>query len=191
MPVFLRVGSIIVLLFVAGCEVKEQKFRLVPSSESGIRFKNVLTPSVEFNLLNYMYFYNGGGVAVGDLNGDDLVDIYFTANQEPNKLYLNQGDFRFKDVSKQAGVEGFKGWATGVTFADVNNDGRLDIYVSFLGDYLIYRGKNQLFINEGNDDDGVPRFTDRAMEFGKRHVFGGTGRERNTYQPVHHGRRLC
>jgi hypothetical protein len=113
-----------------------------------------------------MYFYNGAGVAVGDLNGDDLLDIYFTSNQDPNRLYLNQDDLKFRDVTEMAGVAGFKGWATGVTMADVNNDGKIDIYVGYLGDYLIFQGKNQLFINEGNDENGVPKFTDRAMEFG-------------------------
>ena len=141
-------------------------FRFVPSSESGITFRNVLNESVEFNIFNYMYFYNGGGVAVGDVNGDGLVDMFFTSNQDPDKLYLNQGDLKFKDVTDAAGVAGFNGWTTGVTMADVNNDGRLDIYVGYLGDYLIFKGKNQLFINEGNDGDGVPKFTDRAMEYG-------------------------
>jgi hypothetical protein len=113
-----------------------------------------------------MYFYNGGGVATGDLNGDGLPDLYFTSNQEPDKLYLNKGNFKFVDITEIAGVEGFNGWTTGVTMADVNNDGKLDLYVGYLGDYLIYKGKNQLFINEGNDENGVPKFTDRAMEFG-------------------------
>ncbi|MBL0743625.1 VCBS repeat-containing protein [Chryseolinea sp. Jin1] len=147
-------------------EKNDKKFRFVPSSESGITFRNVLKESVEFNIFNYMYFYNGGGVATGDVNGDGLPDIYFTANQDPNKLYLNQGDFKFKDITQESGVEGFHGWTTGVTMADVNNDGKLDIYVGYLGDYLIFKGKNQLFINEGNDANGVPKFTDRAMEFG-------------------------
>jgi enediyne biosynthesis protein E4 len=144
----------------------DKKFRLVPAAESGIEFSNTLKESVEFNIFNYMYFYNGGGVAVGDVNGDELPDIYFTANQAPNKLYINRAGLRFKDVTSDAGVEGFNGWTTGVTMADVNSDGKLDIYVSYLGDYLIYRGKNQLFINEGNDENGVPIFVDRAMEFG-------------------------
>jgi enediyne biosynthesis protein E4 len=148
------------------CSSDSKKFRLVPSDESGIKFKNTLTESVDFNIFNYMYFYNGGGVAVGDLNGDDLLDIYFTANQEDNKLYLNQGNLKFLDITLDAGVEGFKGWTTGVTMADVNSDGKLDIYVSYVGDYLIYKGKNQLFINEGNDANGAPRFSDQAIEFG-------------------------
>lgn len=156
-----------IMLSLAACSThNDKRFRLVPASESGIIFANTLKESLEFNIFNYMYFYNGAGVAVGDVNGDDLPDIYFTSNQEPNKLYINQGNFKFKDVTQAAGVEGFNGWTTGVTMADVNNDGRLDIYVGNLGDYLIYKGKNQLFINEGNAEDGTPRFTDRAVEFG-------------------------
>jgi enediyne biosynthesis protein E4 len=144
----------------------EKKFRYVPSSKSGVKFKNVLTATAEFNIFNYMYFYNGGGVAIGDMNGDGRADIYFTANQEPNRLYLNRGNFEFEDVTETAGVGGFNGWTTGVTMVDVNNDGKLDIYVGNLGDYLIFNGKNQLFINEGNDENGIPQFKDRAMEFG-------------------------
>ncbi|MCD9017924.1 VCBS repeat-containing protein [Parachryseolinea silvisoli] len=155
------------LCLLAGCSSDGNKrFRQVPSGESGITFRNTLTESVEFNIFNYMYFYNGGGVATGDLNGDSLPDIYFTSNQESNKLYLNKGNLKFDDITDVAGVAGFQGWTTGVTMADVNGDGRLDIYVSNLGDYLIYKGKNQLFINEGNDENGVPVFQDRAMEYG-------------------------
>ncbi len=162
-PIFF-ISSLLVLV---GCSKKEDtKFRLVTSSESGVTFRNTLKESVEFNIFNYMYFYNGGGVATGDLNGDGLPDLFFTSNQESDKLYLNKGNFKFSDVTEIAGVEGFKGWTTGVTMADINNDGKLDLYVGYLGDYLIYKGKNQLFINEGNDENGVPKFTDRAMEFG-------------------------
>jgi enediyne biosynthesis protein E4 len=143
-----------------------RKFKLIPSSQSGIDFKNELKETVDFNIINYMYFYNGGGVAVGDVNGDSLLDIYFTANQKLNKLYLNLGNFKFKDITEFAGVGGFKGWTTGVTMADVNDDGLLDIYVSYLGDYLQFKGHNQLFINEGNSPDGIPKFSDQAFEFG-------------------------
>ncbi len=156
----------VVFLVLVSCTGNEERFRLVPSSESGITFANMLTETVEFNILNYLYFYNGGGVAVGDVNGDGLVDVYFTANQNENKLYLNQGDFKFKDITEEASVAGSRGWSTGVTMADVNSDGLLDIYVSYLGDFLIYKGKNQLFINEGNDENGVPKFKDRSIEFG-------------------------
>lgn len=162
-----QLGCICTIVFLLiGCADEGKKFRLISSGESGITFRNDLNSTIDFNIINYMYFYNGGGVATGDFNGDGLPDIYFTANQEPNKLYLNKGNFKFVDVTALAQVEGFSGWATGVTTVDVNGDGRLDIYVSYLGDYLIYKGKNQLFINEGVDENGVPKFTDRAMEYG-------------------------
>lgn len=144
----------------------DKKFRRVPASESGVTFQNNLTETRDFNIFNYMYFYNGAGVAVGDVNGDDLLDIYFTSNQEDNRLYLNQGNLKFLDITEIAGVKGSGGWATGVTMADVNSDGRLDIYVSYIGDYLIFKGTNQLLINEGVNKDGVPQFIDRADEYG-------------------------
>lgn len=164
----MRIVIIFLFVFVLlGCGNNDiEKFKLIPSSHSGIDFKNELKETVDFNIFNYMYFYNGGGVAVGDVNGDGLLDVYFTANQKLNKLYLNQGNFKFKDITEAAGVGGFKGWTTGVTMADVNDDGLLDIYVSYLGDYLQFKGHNQLFINEGNSADGTPKFTDRAFEFG-------------------------
>ncbi|HSR42241.1 MAG TPA: CRTAC1 family protein, partial [Longimicrobiales bacterium] len=114
----------------------------------------------------YEYFYNGGGVAVGDLDGDDLPDLYFTANQEPNRLYLNRGGLRFEDVTDAAGVAGHRGWATGVTFVDVNADGHLDIHVSYSGDDGVEdHRRNQLFVHPGTRD-GVPRFTDEAAAYG-------------------------
>lgn len=159
--------SVLAVLLFSGCtNDREKLFRLVSSSESGIHFSNNLTETPAFNILNYLYFYNGGGVAAGDVNGDSLQDIYFTSNQEENRLYINQGGLKFKDVTELSGVAGFRGWTTGVTMADVNGDGRLDIYVGYLGDYLIYKGKNQLFINEGNDENGIPRFSDQAREYG-------------------------
>jgi enediyne biosynthesis protein E4 len=159
----------VIIFAVAACSSKnkDERFQLVPSSESGITFKNTLRETVDFNIFNYMYFYNGGGVAVGDLNGDDLPDIFFTSNQEEDALYINQGKLKFKEVTKHAGVGGLpNSWTTGVTMADVNADGKLDIYVSYVGDYLMLKSKNQLFINQGNDDKGIPRFVDRAAEFG-------------------------
>lgn len=158
--------GILCLFALVACTDNGKRFKRISSSHSGITFRNVLTETADFNIFNYMYFYNGGGVAIGDLNGDKLADIYFTSNQQDNKLYLNQGGLKFQDVTDRAGVQGFNGWTTGVTLADVNNDGKLDIYVGYLGDYLIHQGKNQLFINEGNDEHGVPKFTDKAIEYG-------------------------
>ena len=99
----------------------------------------------KFNLIEYLYFYNGGGVATGDINNDGLVDIYFSSNQGQNKLYLNRGNFNFIDITESAGVESSNEWKTGVSLVDVNGDGYLDIYQNRLGGYKDIKGKNQLF----------------------------------------------
>ena len=152
----------------------EPLFELLPASSTGVDFQNRLEETPQMNIFSYLYFYNGGGVAAGDLNGDSLPDLYFTANLESNKLYLNQGDFKFQDITETAAVEGKKGWTTGVTMADVDGDGRLDIYVSQLGDYQNIRGKNQLYINQGNNDQGIPTFKDQAADYGLDLVGFGT-----------------
>lgn len=124
-------------------------FEEVFPASSGIDFTNQLTNTVTFNILNYLYFYNGGGVAIGDINNDSLPDIFFTGNLVPNRLYLNKGNFSFEDITEQAGIiHTSDSWSTGVTMADVNADGWLDIYVSQVGDYLDRKGQNQLFINQ-------------------------------------------
>jgi enediyne biosynthesis protein E4 len=132
---------------------------LSPDS-TGVTFANNLPETAEFNILNYLYYYNGGGVAVGDVNGDSLPDLYFSSNLDSNRLYLNRGNFHFEDVTAKAGVGGPPGWKTGVTMADVNGDGRMDIYVSAVS-YLSMHGRNMLYINNG---DGT--FTDRAASYG-------------------------
>ncbi|MBX5439420.1 MAG: VCBS repeat-containing protein [Thermoflavifilum sp.] len=119
------------------------------------------------NILEYEYFYNGGGVAIGDVNNDGLPDIYFTANQGPDKLYLNEGHMHFKDITREAGVEGRPGgWKTGVTMVDVNGDGLLDIYVCYSGNVDGKLRENQLFINQGIDKNGIPHFKDEARQYG-------------------------
>lgn len=104
------------------------QFRLVPSSESGVTFVNQLTETEKHNVLAYEYFYNGGGVAVGDLNNDGLLDLYFTGNMVQDQIYQNLGNLKFKNVTQQAGVSK-GGWKTGVTFVDINQDGWLDTYI--------------------------------------------------------------
>ena len=142
-------------------------------SETGVTFANELPETADFNILNYLYYYNGGGVAAGDVNGDGRPDLYFTSNLGANRLYLNRGGFRFEDVTDAAGVagtgtgagSGAGSWTTGATMADVNGDGRLDLYVSVVN-HLGKTGANQLFINQGVGADGVPTFIDEASAYG-------------------------
>ncbi len=145
---------LICIFFVISCKPKENKentlFTIMPSSETGISFSNRLTENEEFNIIEYLYFNNGAGVAAGDINNDDLIDLYFVSNQESNKLYLNKGNLTFEDITESAGVAGQGNWKTGVSMADVNGDGFLDIYVCQVGNYKSFNGRNQLFINNGN-----------------------------------------
>ena len=142
-------------------------FTLLPASKTGVSFSNNLTEGLNTNVLMYEYFYNGGGVAVGDINGDSLQDIYFTANMALNRLYLNKGNMQFEDITAGAGVAGREGpWATGTTMADVNGDGLLDIYVCYSGKLRPEKRENQLFINNGPDASGKPRFTEQAAQYG-------------------------
>ena len=122
-------------------------FQLLDAEETGVNFSNEVVDGEHFNILTYRNYYNGGGVAIGDINNDSLPDIYLTANQGPNRLYLNQGGFVFKDITEQAGVSGEKAWSTGVTMADVNGDGLLDLYVCNSGDIQGEQKENELFIN--------------------------------------------
>ena len=141
-------------------------FESVPPTASGVTFVNALPEdsAPSFNILNYLYYYNGGGVAAGDIDGDGLVDLYFTSNLGSDRLYRNKGNFQFEDITARAGVAGPPGWKSGVTMADVNGDGRLDIYVSAVN-YLEMHGHNVLYVNNG---DGT--FTDRTREYGLEHT---------------------
>ncbi len=146
--------------------VDGQLFTRLPSSLTGVRFENRLDDTRELNVFTYRNYYNGGGVALGDLTGDGLPDLVLTSNLDGPRLYVNEGEFRFRDVTSDAGVEGDGFWATGVTLADVNADGLLDIYVCHAGDVVGERRANELYINEGLNDDGVPTFTEMAAAFG-------------------------
>ena len=156
------------LLTLISCTNTEQDtlFVLRDSQHTGIDFKNQLEQTPELNILNYLYFYNGAGVATGDFNGDGLADLYFTSNQQADKLYLNQGNFEFKDVTSISKLSNNTGWTTGVTHADVNNDGLLDIYICKVGDHETIRGQNLLFINQGNNEEGIPTFKEEASTYG-------------------------
>ena len=140
-------------------------FQSVSSDHSNIHFSNILKETETENIRQYPYFYNGGGVAVGDLNNDGLPDIYFASNQDQDKLYLNKGDFKFEDITKVAGLNDMDEWSTGVTMADVNGDGWLDIFVCQVGSHKFMKGKNRLFINNAVEDN-PPTFADKTYEYG-------------------------
>ncbi len=142
------------------------RFKLLSPDSTNIVFENKLIEGPNTNVLMYEYFYNGGGVAIGDLNGDGLEDIYFTANMVPNQLYLNRGNLKFEDITRAAGVAGRTApWTTGVTIADVNADNKPDIFVSYSGKVSGTNRLKQLFINQGNQD-GIPVFKESAAEYG-------------------------
>ena len=139
-----------VLGMLAACDQEEPVFDVLTGEETGIDFSNNLVETDDFNILDYLYFYNGGGVAVGDINGDGLPDIYLSGNQVKNKLYLNKGNLRFEDITDQAGVAGRSDWQTGAVMGDVNGDGLLDIYVCAVVGLKGLNGANELYINNGD-----------------------------------------
>ena len=144
------------------CKSRNTLFTEVPSSRSNISFLNEPVKNDRLNILYYLYYYNGGGVSVGDINNDGLPDIYFTANsKEHNKLYMNKGNFVFEDITDKAAVAGSSDWCSGVTMADIDGDGFLDIYVSAVANYLGLKGHNELFINNGNNT-----FTESSSKYG-------------------------
>jgi len=148
------------------CNNNQTLFRKISSSSSGIHFKNEIIENDTLNPLDITNIYNGGGVGIGDFNNDGLQDIYFTGNTVENKMYLNKGDFKFEDITKQAGVTGEGRWSRGVAVIDINNDGWMDLYVctTILKD--VRRRENLLYINMGLNKDGIPIFKEMAREYG-------------------------
>ncbi|WP_241558548.1 VCBS repeat-containing protein [Paracnuella aquatica] len=144
-----------------------QLFTVLPAEKTGVYFSDSLLEGVNTNVLMYEYFYNGGGVAVGDLNGDGLDDLFFTSNMGDCKLYQNKGGMQFDDITAASGVVPRPGpWKTGVTMADVNGDGLLDIYVAYSGNLRPEKLVPQLFINKGKSGAGIPQFEEQAAAFG-------------------------
>ncbi|MBL4662514.1 MAG: VCBS repeat-containing protein [Flavobacteriaceae bacterium] len=154
-------GLFILMLIASSCEKETHQFEMLPASQSGISFENTLTENDQLNILDYLYFYNGGGVAMGDINNDGLPDLYFSANQKGNQLYLNKGNLKFEDITQNANVQGESSWNTGAIMGDINGDGWLDIYVIAVVGINGFEGHNELFIN--NQDN---TFTERSAEYG-------------------------
>lgn len=150
----------LLLLIFSNPLIGQPLFTLLPARQTGISFQNTIKESAELNVLTYEYFYNGGGVAVGDINNDGLTDIVFTANTEQPKIYLNKGDFHFEDISSKSKIRS-DGWKTGVCMADVNADGWLDIYICRSGNGEEAVRSNQLFINQQNGT-----FKEMAAQYG-------------------------
>ncbi len=153
---------VLVMALVLGCTGREGQVFINPSSdETGVSFQNTITESDELNILDYLYFYNGGGVALGDINDDGLPDVFLSGNQVKNRLYLNEGNLKFKDISATAGISGDSSWNTGAVMGDVNGDGLLDIYVCAVVGINGFYGQNELFINNGDNT-----FTESAAQYG-------------------------
>ena len=155
--------GVLATLVACSTQNKDTLFEELPASYTGVDFTNRILERSDFNIFNYRNFYNGGGVALGDINNDGLPDIFLTSNFEQNRLYLNKGNMQFEDITDRAGITGKKFWSTGVTMADVNGDGKLDIYVCNSGN-KDNRG-NQLYINQGVKN-GVPFFVEQAQQYG-------------------------
>ena len=155
---------LIFCLFFYGCKTKST-FELIPSEDSGIEFNNQIVDNDTLNILTYEYLYNGSGVGMGDFNGDGLLDLFFSGSQVDSKLYLNQGDFKFSDISKLAGINTLGRWCSGVSVVDINADGLLDIYVSTTMKNAAKDRENLLFVNQGVKN-GIPTFKEMAMEYG-------------------------
>jgi enediyne biosynthesis protein E4 len=163
---FALAGLFVLTVSISCSQSTSTLFKLLPSSQTGVVFKNTITENDKLNILNEAYIYNGGGVGIGDFNNDGLADVYFAGNMVSNKLYLNKGSMKFQDITMPAGVGGEGRWCTGVSVVDINADGRLDIYVcaTFLKDPN--KRRNLLYINQGNNKQGIPTFKEMAKSYG-------------------------
>jgi enediyne biosynthesis protein E4 len=159
-PKFFGMESLLVVLIFISCNKKPTLFERLSSSKTGIKFKNTIVENEKFNVLDYMNIYTGAGVAVGDINNDGLMDVYFSGNQTTGRLYVNKGNLQFEDVTEKAGLVSDR-WQTGVSMVDINQDGFVDIYVNVSGSEKFGNLANLLYIN---NHDGT--FTEKAAEFG-------------------------
>lgn len=156
---------ICLIILLSSCQSKDHLFKTIASGHSGITFSNTITANDSSNILTYEYIYNGAGVAVADFNNDGLPDLYFVGNEVSNRLYLNQGDFNFRDVTKESKTGGFNQWYSGVSVVDINADGLPDIYLNATRNKNPKKRKNVLFVNQGVDKQGVPVFKNEAEAY--------------------------
>jgi hypothetical protein len=159
----LRLICLVFIILASSCQQDPKLFNKISSEVSNITFQNRIANSSQLNILNYLYFYNGAGVAAGDFNNDGLVDLYFVANQNQDKLYLNKGNLEFEDISDVANLSTDNNWTTGVTTVDINNDGLLDLYICLVGAYS--ESKNILYVNKGVEN-GRPKFQNESANYG-------------------------
>ena len=142
---------------------KDTLFKHIPSSHSGLNFINELTTTDSINGLTFEYIYNGGGAAIGDLNNDGLKDLFFSGNMVTSRMYLNQGDLKFKDITEKSNLTTSR-WCTGASIVDINDDGLKDIYICVAGFEAGKSRENIFFVNQGIDENGIPHFKDLAVE---------------------------
>ncbi len=159
-----------ILFFLFSCQEKKGSnpvlFEALENNRTGLNFSNKLTARADFNMFKYMYFYNGAGVGAGDFNNDGLTDLFFTSNQQQNKLFINKGNLKFDDVTAAAKIPNDSAWSTGISVVDINNDGLLDLYVCRVGNYESLQSKNQFLICKGVDKNGIPFYEDEASKMG-------------------------
>ena len=157
---------LVITILLSGCDDSKTLFIALDDSKTNIDFSNDLVQGSDLNILNYLYYYNGAGVAAADYNGDGFIDLYFTSNERQDELYLNKGDFVFEKITETSGINNSDGWTTGVTNIDINNDGLMDLYICKVSGLRNLRGHNLLYINQGNNKYGKPYFLERAAEYG-------------------------
>ncbi len=148
------------------CGNDKTLFSRVPVSESGIDFSNRIRENDTLNILDFEYIYNGGGVGIADMNGDSLPDVLFSGNQADSRIYLNRGNMKFEDISKKAGISNLGRWCSGISLVDINADGRMDIYLTSTAKKAETQRANLLFVNQGNNAEGIPTFKEMAEEYG-------------------------
>jgi enediyne biosynthesis protein E4 len=167
----ISLGSCLLVCLMSCSQKPKTLFTSLSPAETGVKFSNRIYESDSINILENEYVYNGGGVGIGDFNNDQLPDLYFTGNMTSNRLYLNRGQMKFEDVTSLSKVEGQNKWCSGVAVVDINTDGLDDIYVCATFNKDSISRQNILYVNQGNDKDGIPQFREMAEQYGIGSVY--------------------